>query len=346
MNSCIIKFFIYNSDVGRDSMNKKPAHFVKAPQKKYTFMLIPNHSGKVYRFSILESILKTSLIVLFLLITSLSIGVWHYHGEHSVTQHRLTQERILTAQLSQENKDYLDEIAFLKTQYQEIDQKLASLQQLEHQVLDMVGLEADNHSQKKSDPYANGIADDDHPLVAMVSRSASMRSAGPGSDDYEVDVEHLNELISTQRNKMEQLVGDVEAKLEYLDAQPNAWPAQGRISSPFGERISPTNRRTTEFHHGIDIANTSGTSVVAAGSGIVTYSGYNGGYGRMIIISHGYGYTSVYAHNSRNLVEVGDHVKQGETIARMGQTGRATGPHLHFEVRVNGEPKDPMNYLQ
>ncbi len=331
-------------------MVKKPPHLINTRQRKYTFMLVPNHTGRIYRFSILAWIPKVILSFLIFALCSLTFGTWHYAGELSETQQALTSERILTAQLKQDNQDHLEEITFLKYEYQKIDERLASLQQLEHQLLDMVGLETDNGGDPVNEimvaDNSSKFIEDEHPILAMVSRSASSRSTGPRLDNYQVNVTYLNDLIASQKNKMEQLVDDVENQLEYLEAKPNSWPAQGRISSPFGERISPTNRRTTEFHQGIDIANSSGTAVKAAGSGIVTYSGYNGGYGRMIIISHGYGYTSVYAHNSQNLVEVGDQVEEGEVVARMGQTGRATGPHLHFEIRVNGEPKNPMSYLR
>lgn len=328
-------------------MDRKPPHFISKPQRKYTFMLVPNHSGQIYRFSIPAWIPKTAFCALAITLCGFVFGTWYFAGELEETKQALTSQRIVTAQLTEENQDHLEEIDFLKSKYHKIDEQLASLQKLENQVLDMVGLNSDDSPKVTGEGIKEPsvFKEDDHPLLAMVTRSASSRSIGPRLDHYQVDVNSLNDLIASQKNKMEQLVDDVENQLEYLEAKPNSWPAQGRISSPFGKRISPTNRRTTEFHQGIDIANTSGTAVVAAGSGIVTYSGYNGGYGRMIIISHGYGYTSVYAHNSQNLVDVGDQVNQGDLIARIGQTGRATGPHLHFEVRVNGEPKNPKNFL-
>nr|WP_279381036.1 M23 family metallopeptidase [Alkaliphilus hydrothermalis] len=144
---------------------------------------------------------------------------------------------------------------------------------------------------------------------------------------------------------MEKLVVDVEKQLKYIDSLPNLRPATGRLSSPYGYRISPISRRR-EFHSGIDIANTTNTDIVAAGSGIVTFSGYNGGYGKIVMISHGYGYTTVYAHNNKVLVKVGDRVKKGDLIAQMGSTGRSTGPHLHFEIRKDGKHINPKTVLE
>lgn len=116
------------------------------------------------------------------------------------------------------------------------------------------------------------------------------------------------------------------------------WPAaSGRVSSYFGPRGGG-------FHSGIDIASSSGTPIYAADGGVVTYSGYRGAYGRLVIIDHGNGYSTYYAHNTSNLVRSGQRVSQGQTIATMGVTGNATGSHLHFEIRRNGSPVNPMGY--
>jgi murein DD-endopeptidase MepM/ murein hydrolase activator NlpD len=129
-----------------------------------------------------------------------------------------------------------------------------------------------------------------------------------------------------------------------LDARPDLVPTKGKVTSKFGYRTSPfTGRR--QFHQGIDIANDKGTPIYAAGTGIVTFSGWNAGYGKTVIISHGNGYRSVYAHNNEYLVEAGQKVKKGDLIAKMGSTGKSTGPHLHFEIHSNGKQINPENVL-
>lgn len=117
------------------------------------------------------------------------------------------------------------------------------------------------------------------------------------------------------------------------------WPAKGRITSPFGARWG-------KMHEGIDIGLSIGSSVVAAASGKVVTSGIMNGYGLVVFIEHADGYRTVYGHNSKLLVSVGDEVQQGQLIALSGNTGRSTGPHLHFEVQKNGQPVDPMKFLQ
>ncbi len=119
-----------------------------------------------------------------------------------------------------------------------------------------------------------------------------------------------------------------------------AWPiAGGVVSSGFGTRNGAP-------HEGIDIAAPEGTDVLAAAAGVVVYSGRMSGYGNIVIVKHEDGLLTVYAHNSRNLVRAGDRLRRGETLARVGQTGRATGSHLHFEVRKGEIPRDPRRYLE
>jgi len=125
-----------------------------------------------------------------------------------------------------------------------------------------------------------------------------------------------------------------------------SWPVPGhtRVTSGYGNRQRPIGRGT-EFHTGVDIGAPSGTNIIAAESGTVILSGWNGGFGNTVIIDHGGGRTTLYGHNSRNLVEVGQWVNRGDVIARVGSTGVSTGPHLHFEVRHNGNHVNPNPYL-
>ncbi len=125
-----------------------------------------------------------------------------------------------------------------------------------------------------------------------------------------------------------------------------AWPvpASHRITSPFGPRICPFHGR--ELHPGIDIGAPSGSSIVAAGSGRVIYAGYRGSYGNTVMIDHGNGVVTLYAHQRSGGIKVGNgqHVDKGQRIGTVGSTGNSTGPHLHWEVRVNGAPKNPQSY--
>jgi len=124
------------------------------------------------------------------------------------------------------------------------------------------------------------------------------------------------------------------------------WPVPSRnvISSPFGGRRSPITGRQ-ETHHGIDIPAPTGSDIIAAEAGTVTFAGWQNGFGHTVIIYHGDNFSTLYAHNSRNLVSAGTWVDAGQVIAAIGSTGWSTGPHLHFETRINGTAQNPMNML-
>lgn len=165
-----------------------------------------------------------------------------------------------------------------------------------------------------------------------------------------------------QRDAAEQMEQDLIASSERIRQQIQAhqgggmepqvigsgilgYPCSGPITSPFGYRIHPIFG-TTIYHSGIDIGADEGTPVHAADSGVVIYSGSGlTGYGNVVIIDHGNGLSTLYAHNSALLVSEGESVSKGQVVAYSGMTGYATGPHVHFEVRVNGSPTDPMGYL-
>lgn len=156
------------------------------------------------------------------------------------------------------------------------------------------------------------------------------------------ELEQTSQQISSMIAK---LLAKSRTKVDPSDTGRMSWPVSGRVTSPYGWRVHPIfhNRR---FHSGIDIAVASGTRVVAARSGVVIYSGWEGGYGKVVIIDHGGGISTTYAHNSVLSVSVGAKVSRGQAIARSGSTGYSTGPHVHFEVRVGKDPRDPMEWLR
>jgi len=131
----------------------------------------------------------------------------------------------------------------------------------------------------------------------------------------------------------------------YLRNFPTLWPIEGNISSGFGWRSNPFGGGGSEWHDGIDIPAPRGTEIHAAGGGVVLYAQWRNGYGNTVVICHGLGKVTLYAHTSRNLVEAGQQVQRGEVIALVGSTGRSTAPHLHYEVQIDGVAVNPMPFL-
>jgi len=129
------------------------------------------------------------------------------------------------------------------------------------------------------------------------------------------------------------------------NAAPNLWPVEGHITGSFGERIDPFNGEGA-FHSGVDISASVGSRVIAPADGLVTFADYYGGYGRAVILDHGRGISTRYGHLASFAVVAGQYIHRGDTIGYVGLSGRSTGPHLHYEVRINDTPVNPYKYLR
>jgi murein DD-endopeptidase MepM/ murein hydrolase activator NlpD len=159
--------------------------------------------------------------------------------------------------------------------------------------------------------------------------------------------EQINQLdlaTANQNNGFESLFKYIKEQQNILASTPAIRPATGWTTSRFGYRISPfTGRR--EFHKGFDIANRKGTPIIATANGTVTFAGKKGAFGNVVVIDHGHGMVTRYAHTEKMLVKRNDKVKRGDTIALIGNTGRSTGNHVHYEVHLNGIPINPEKYI-
>ena len=158
------------------------------------------------------------------------------------------------------------------------------------------------------------------------------------------DVERLQSEAITQEVSLAELEKNLQSKKEMMIRMPSLWPTMGWVTSGFGFRTNPFTG-LSQMHEGMDISNRVGTLVVAPSDGIVSDVGNDLVYGKILVISHGFGMVSRYCHLSKTLVKAGQKVSRGDKIAEIGMTGRTTGPHLHYEVRLNGIPVNPMRYI-
>ncbi len=187
--------------------------------------------------------------------------------------------------------------------------------------------------------------------VSYVRKSSRGTSAKSANDTIR-DIIKLNTLVKnlntafTNNSELTKFLEKSNTELEeFVDALPTFIPVNGKITSPFGMRNHPiTHIRTV--HKGVDIDADTGDPILAAGSGKVIYAGYNNGYGNHVIVDHGNGFKTIYGHSSKLLVKTGQSVKKGQRIALVGSTGRSTGPHLHFEIRIAETAVDPIKYVE
>lgn len=165
------------------------------------------------------------------------------------------------------------------------------------------------------------------------------------SDAGSLDINLLKDQIKNTVERVEAIQDFLRQQKDIYMATPKGLPLIGRITSHFGKRENPIHGED-EFHSGVDISANPKTPIKATADGVVSFSGWSAGNGRLVVIEHGFGYSTFYAHNKLNAVKVGQRVKRGDIIAYVGSTGNTTGPHLHYEVWHNGRSINPMKFIK
>ena len=207
-------------------------------------------------------------------------------------------------------------------------------------------------AREKLSDYSSNLVDVTEKYINnSLATLAVNRSTANSSASFIADITELRSLLKYLEKTNEQEdalileLNDTKEKIQnFLDKFPTLWPANGNVSSPFGMRMHPIYNKKM-LHTGVDITGRTGDPIYAAASGTVIFSGVNGGYGNCIIIDHGDHLTTYYAHCSKLLVKKGDKVDKGDLVGKVGSTGTSTAPHLHFEIRVDNTPIDPLKYL-
>ncbi len=228
-------------------------------------------------------------------------------------------------EITQHDMKIIDEMTRLKT---EVEDKKAQIE-----------------AQKQEQEEARSIATDKQDQLSIkIKEKENLAKA------LEKDIQKYTQVYEDARRQEESLKGSLKyssSSSQYLGSGRFCWPAPSytRISSPYGYRIHPIFN-TKKFHSGVDLAAPGGSNILAAETGRVISAGWNGGYGNCLVVDHGGGISTLYAHASKLCVSKGDYVTKGQVIAKVGTTGNSTGNHLHFEVLIGGKTTDPMAYIK
>lgn len=186
-------------------------------------------------------------------------------------------------------------------------------------------------------------------LLSLGSREKILENVEPSdmraADMGTVDIQQIQQQIALSKQTIGTISDYLHSQKDIYMATPKGLPVPGRITSAYGRRVNPISGRE-EFHRAIDLSAPKGTPILATADGIVSFSGWNGGGGNVIVIEHGHGYSTYYAHNERNAVQVEQLVKRGDLIGYAGATGRATGSHVHYEIWKNDRAVNPKKYIQ
>lgn len=306
------------------------------PEPRYTLLIVPNHGGaKSKSLAFSRSFVVTALCFLVMATAALTWFVCSYREN----QKELAELRYLHEVADSQKQ----QIIALQEQYQELSRRLRQSELTEAQIrtmLDEEGLLPQSTGSgfaAASVQRSPGLTSRDGLTNPRQLLGRDMGSAlyalGLASEDLEKRLDELDE-------KVEELQETAVTTVDFCRAKPSIWPVSGSISSSFGGRIHPVTG-TRDQHQATDIAAPYGADVKATADGVVTFAGYKYGYGYTVILSHKFGYSTLYAHCSKLRVTAGQEVKRGDVIANVGQSGTATGPHLHYEIRLNGQPVDP-----
>ncbi len=294
--------------------------------KKITIFLLPDGENNIRQFKLPMPSLAVFIILLIFSAASLFWSIRDY-CDMKVQMPRL-------AQLEKENEQKRQQLIHLAQRIDEISDEVGSQKDLSRKLKIMVNLEIDDEIYGLGGP-APIFSDPQNPEVKDEKELARIMHR---------TMDNLENEISVGEKEKTDLYEFFKNQKMLLASTPSIRPANGWMSSRFGYRISPfTGKR--EFHRGIDVATKMGAPIVAPADGIVSFKGRNGGYGRTLTIKHGHGLVTKYAHLKKALVKKGQYIKRGETIALVGNSGRSTGPHLHYEVHLNKMAVDPLRYI-
>jgi len=306
-----------------------PSKAQKKVNSEYTVMIVPHHGKTVLSVKLPFKVIKYSLAGLCLCLAVIFGAFWNYWSEAKLAH----ADQVELERYRMTHNEQVKQIEQLTKATASLQEDMTRLNQLDAELRRMVNTEENTAVSRSGQGRPNTVYNGKGgPVVS------------PNVNELTSLVQEMQASVKVREESLTALKEALTEKKQLLAATPSIWPTQGEVTSKFGWRSSPWGWGS-EWHPGIDIANDTGTPIHATADGRVIHSGWYGGYGLMVQIDHGYGIETLYGHNSRIAVQVGQTVKKGDVIAYMGSTGISTGSHCHYEVRVNGSAVNPANFL-
>ncbi|MFQ5481400.1 MAG: M23 family metallopeptidase [Nitrospinaceae bacterium] len=301
----------------------------------FTIVIFPGSTSSPKKYQVSKSLFRCFLGSVFLLLVGFAGSTFSLSNEYLKDK----QSDSELASLRRESKIQKIQIDKYGQQVRNFESEMARLARFEKKLRIITALENSNQVAAKNwgvgGPYGLSSAS----FTTSLERDAQSMLERTSSN-----LEMLTNQAKIQLISFQELDEYMKNQKTLLSSTPSIWPTRGWVTSGFGYRKSPFTG-LPEKHEGLDIAARKGARVLAPADGKINVAGREYGYGNMIQIDHGYGLVTRYGHNSKNLVKPGDRVKRGQVIALVGNTGRSTGPHLHYEIMLHGVPVDPRNYI-
>jgi murein DD-endopeptidase MepM/ murein hydrolase activator NlpD len=329
-------------------------------KKKVTLFIVSNQTGKTRKLVLSAAWLKAASFISAVIIIIFAAGMVDYFG--------LLLQAMENKRLKAENAQLTKQFQLVESKVSALENSLERVKTFTTKLKLITNVDAEDRITKLTmgpKPAPNQPVEEYEPMEsrddgeAMAKQDATFANKKPLNDqtgelanetadkDYASIVIRIEKAVKETQLKEQSVIDLWESLSErqsLLNATPNMKPAKGWITSRFGYRTSPFTGKTT-LHAGLDIAAAPGSPIYAPADGVVTFASYDEGYGKLVSIDHGFGVTTRFGHMSQIYVQVGQRVSKWDVVGAVGNTGRSTGPHCHYEVRINGTPVDPINYI-
>ena len=314
--------------------------------KRLTLIVLPGDTSASRTFRIPRVVPKVLVgVALALIYAGVFFGMDYFDLRQMAQRYRA---------LSAEHEGVKSEIRVLVEELSEVKRALKVVQNYTVRLDELTQIDTSKINTRTgigplSDAEFNARTLDDTAVKPPQAQHSDVVPAGINIDKltFSPVLQQLSDVSDQARNRtfeMQRLLSKLDKKRSLLLSIPSIYPVKGWVSSGYGYRVSPfTGERTR--HRGMDIASAIGTPILAPADGVVIFSGRKANFGNFIMIAHGYGIVTRYGHNAHNLVQPGKKVKRGDQIGTVGTSGRTTGPHLHYEVWVNGHPSNPRKFI-
>jgi murein DD-endopeptidase MepM/ murein hydrolase activator NlpD len=309
-------------------------------RKKISFVILGSSGAPAKQICASKTSLRLFGLALVLLFAGVGYIIYDYYNLRQTTSHLENREIYISSQLEEiqnqrmQIQEFANEINLMKD-------KLLALNNFEKKIRIIANIEKNDESENMFGVGGSIPEDLDADIPLKEKHNSLMR-------DMHEQIEQLSRASVNQSEGFESLLKSLEDQQNLLASTPAIRPVPTNVktwlTSKFGYRISPFTQRR-EFHKGYDISGRQGTPILATADGVVTFAGKKGLLGNAIVIDHGHGIITRYGHCEEFLKKRGDKVKRWEPIALMGNTGRSTGPHVHYEVHLNGIPVNPEKYI-
>ena len=304
-------------------------------KEDYSIVFFPGTAASPKRFRISRRWFRiygySALVIL--------LGVVSTFIYFSQKYYYLANDEIELTELRRESKIRKVQAEKIATQMKNLESEMARLGRFEKKLRVITALEDSPQNSEKNLGVGGSYGLSSYSLTTALTHESKALA-----NRLSNNLGHLTTQAKIKTISLQELDHFFKNQKSFLQSTPSVWPTRGWVTSGFGYRKSPfTGLR--EKHEGWDIGSRSGSAIRTTADGFVSVAGRERGYGKLVEIDHGYGVVTRYGHNSKNLVKVGSKVKRGQLIALVGNTGRSTGPHLHYEVLLNSVPANPKNYI-